>query len=345
MLRAGQFYAIIVRSYTYNLSGNGSQLVCFFRFACALPVRAVIILSRYFMNLKVWFIETRPQFLILSLVLVFLGASIAMYDGYVNVGYAVLAAVGLVLCHASSNILNDYFDYTSGVDLKTKQTAFSGGSGLLPAMKLTSRQVMWFGVITLLLAVPIGIYFTVTRGLLLLPLLVIGAFCVVLYTPSITKWGWPEWAPGVGLGLLPVIGAYFIQIPEYTVPVLIASIPSGILVHNLLLLNEFPDVEADKTVKRKTLPITMGRRGAAIVYSSLTVLVYVWIVGWVIAGVMPVYSLLGLLTIPFAVKAIRGSFKSEDMSILGPALASNVMVVLLTQVLMGVGYILARVLA
>jgi 1,4-dihydroxy-2-naphthoate octaprenyltransferase len=296
-------------------------------------------------NLKVWFFETRPQFLLLSLVLVFLGTSIAIYKGYVHAGYAILAAVGLLLCHASSNILNDYFDYTSGVDLKTKQTMFSGGSGILPATLLKPKQVLWFGVITLLLAVPIGVYFTVERGWLLLPLLVIGAFCVVLYTPSITKWGWPEWAPGVGLGLLPVIGAYFIQIPEYTVPVLVASVPSGILVHNLLLINEFPDVEADKTVGRKTLPITLGLRGAAIVYSSLTVLVYLWIIGWVIAGVMPVYALLALLTIPFAVKAIRGSFRYDDMSILGPALGNNVIVVLLTQMLMGVGYILAKVLA
>ena len=293
------------------------------------------------MNLKVWFLETRPQFLILSLVLVFLGTSIAMYDGYAHAGYAVLAAIGLLLCHASCNVLNDYFDYTSGVDLKTNQTPFSGGSGILPAAMLTPRQVKWLGIIALVLAVPIGIYFVIVRGWLLLPLLIVGALCVVLYTPLITRWGWPEWAPGVGLGALPVIGAYFVQIPEYTVPVIIASIPSGILVHNLLLINEFPDVEADKTVGRKTLPITMGKRGAAIVYSSLTILVYLWIIGWVIAGVMPVYTLIALLTIPFAVKAIRGCFKYDDMSVLGPALGSNVMVVLITQLLLGIGYILA----
>jgi 1,4-dihydroxy-2-naphthoate octaprenyltransferase len=264
-----------------------------------------------------------------------------MYNGHAHAGYAVLAAIGLLLCHTSSNVLNDYFDYTSGVDQKTNRTPFSGGSGILPAAMLTPRQVKWLGIITLLVAVPIGIYFVIVSSWQLLPLLLVGALCVVLYTPLLTRWGWPEWAPGVGLGVLPVIGAYFIQIPEYVVPVVIASIPSGILVHNLLLLNEFPDVEADKTVGRKTLPITMGKRGAAIVYSSLTILVYLWIIGWVIAGVMPVYTLIALLTIPFAVKAIRGSFKYDDMSVLGPALASNVMVVLITQLLLGIGYILA----
>jgi 1,4-dihydroxy-2-naphthoate octaprenyltransferase len=296
-------------------------------------------------NLKIWFLETRPQFLLLTVVLAFLGTSVAWFDGAFNLGYGVLAFIGLLLCHISVNVLNDYYDYKSGIDLKAKRTPFSGGSGILPAGSLKPKQVFWFGMGSFLLAVPIGIYFVLVSGWLLLPLLLVAAICILFYTPLLTKLGWPEWSPGLGLGVLPVLGAYFVQTGEYTLPAVIASIPSGILVHNLLLLNEFPDVEADKTVKRKTLPITMGKRGAAKVYSSLTVLVYVWITGWVIAGVMPVYSLLGLLTIPFAVKAIRGSFKSDDMSILGPALASNVMVVLLTQVLMGVGYILARVLA
>ena len=64
---------------------------------------------------------------------------------------------------------------------------------------------------------------------------------------------------------------------------------------------------------------------------------------WVVAEQMPVFSLLGLLTIPFAIKAIRGALKHQDMSKLVPAMANNVLVVLLTQLFMGIGYILARV--
>ncbi len=84
------------------------------------------------------------------------------------------------------------------------------------------------------------------------------------------------------------------------------AIPSGILVHNLLLLNEFPDVEADRKAGRKTLPIVMGKAKAWMVYSALTLLVYLWIIGWVVVGKMPVFSLLALLTLPFAIKAIQG---------------------------------------
>ena len=145
------------------------------------------------------------------------------------------------------------------------------------------------------------------------------------------------------MGILPVLGSYFVQATAYTIPAVIASIPSGILVHNLLLLNEFPDVEADKKAGRRTLPIIMGKGRASIVYSALTIIVYCWIIGGVVAEQMPLFSLLGLLTLPFAIKAIRGALKYQDMAKLGPAMANNVMVVLLTQLLMGIGYILARV--
>ncbi|MFH1032836.1 MAG: prenyltransferase [Chloroflexota bacterium] len=295
------------------------------------------------MRLKIWFLETRPQFLLLSVVLAFLGASIAAYDGFFNLGYALLAGLGLLLTHISVNVLNDYFDYKSGVDLATKRTPFSGGSGILPAAMLTPTQVLWLGLGALLLAIPIGVYFVIVRGWMLLPLLVVAALCIVLYSPFILKIPWPEWAAGLGLGTLPILGAYFVQTGSYLLA-LVASIPSGILVHNLLFLNEFPDVEADEIANRKTLPIVIGKKRAGIVYSVLTIAVYLWIIGGVIAGQMTAWSLIALLTIPFAIKAIKGSMTPDDMSKLVPAMANNVMVVLLTQLLMGIGYVIGNLL-
>jgi 1,4-dihydroxy-2-naphthoate polyprenyltransferase len=294
-------------------------------------------------KLKIWFLETRPQFLLLSVVLAFFGTCIAWYNGAFHLGHAILAFIGLLLCHISVNVLNDYYDYKSGIDLKTRKTPFSGGSGFLPAASLKPEHVFRFGLAFFLLAVPIGIYFVLVSGWLLLPILVIAAICILLYTPLLTKRGWPEWSPGIGLGALPVLGAYFVQTGEYTLPAVVAAIPSGILVHNLLLLNEFPDAEADKTAGRKTLPITMGLRGASIVYSTLTGLVYLWIIAWVAAGLMPLFCLIALATLPFAVRAIRGALRYQDESKLMPAMANSVLVVLLTQLLLGIGYLLAGI--
>jgi 1,4-dihydroxy-2-naphthoate octaprenyltransferase len=183
-----------------------------------------------------------------------------------------------------------------------------------------------------------------TRGWLLLPPLLVGAVCILLYTPLLTKLGWPELAPGIGMGSLPILGMYFVQTTAYTLPAIVASIPSGILVHNLLLLNEFPDTEADKRAGRKTLPISIGKARASMLYSILTLIVYLWIIGAVVAGLMPASSLMALLTLPFAIKAVGGALSHrEKTSELIPAMSNNVLVVLLTQLLLGIGYILARV--
>jgi 1,4-dihydroxy-2-naphthoate polyprenyltransferase len=302
-------------------------------------------------KLKFWFLETRPQFLVLSIVLACLGTAIAWYDGYrINIWHAFLAGLGLILTHASVNILNDYFDFRSGIDQAVKRTPFSGGSGILPASLLTPRQVLGLGIACFLLAVPIGIYFIIVSGWQLLPLLLLAAFFIVLYSPLILKHPWPEWAAGVGLGALPILGMYFALTGAYTYSATIACIPSAFLVHNLLLLNEFPDVAADKIANRQTVPIALGLDKAAVFYSVVAIAVYVWIIVWVAAGLffdvnpsMPTWTLLGLLTLPMTIRAIKGSFHHDDPSIFMPGMMNNVMAVLLTQLLIGIGFILAHV--
>lgn len=295
------------------------------------------------MKFKLYFLETRPQFLILALVLAFLGISIAWYDGYLHWGHAILSAFGLLMAHVSVNTLNDYFDFKSGVDLVTKRTPFSGGSGMLPAGMLKPVEVLWLGLGSFIVATIIGIYFVIVIGWQLLPLLLVGGLCILLYTSVIVKTKWPEWSPGAGLGILPVMGAYFVQAGIYTWAMVIAAVPSAILVHNLLFLNEFPDTEADLRANRKTTPIVIGRNKASWLYAATNTLMYVWIIAWSVTGIIPLFSLLAMITIPMAVKAIKGAHNYKDIGRLVPALASNVMVVLVTQFLLGIGFILARI--
>ncbi len=296
------------------------------------------------MGFKKWLLLIRAPFLTLPVALAFLGTSIAWYYGFFHLGHALLAFLGLLLAHISANVLNEYHDYQSGVDFDTKKTPFSGGSGILPAGLIKPKQALWLGLGSLLAIVPIGIYFVIiTSGLDLLWLLLIGAACIVLYTPFILKMGWAEWAPGLGLGTLAILGLFYVQTGFFPKEAIFASIPSGILVHNLLLLNELPDIEADRKAGRRSLPVTIGGAKAAAVYSFLTVLVYLWIIVGVATDFMPAFSLLALLTIPMAIKAIRGSLNYQQMDGLVPALASNVMVVIFTQLLLGLGYVLAGI--
>jgi 1,4-dihydroxy-2-naphthoate octaprenyltransferase len=88
----------------------------------------------------------------------------------------------------------------------------------------------------------------------------------------------------------------------------------------------------------------MGAKGAGIVYSALYAFLYIWIIGAVIFRIMPIFALLVLFTLPMAIKAIRGALNSEDKSKFMPAMGSNVIMILLLQLLLGIGYILSKVL-
>jgi len=298
------------------------------------------------LSVKNIFLETRPQFLLLSPILVFLGMGIALYEGSFNTLYFVLSIIGLVLLHASVNTLNDYNDFKSGIDLKVKRTPFSGGSGMLPAGILKPSTTLAIGLVTFFIAAPIGIYFLMVRGMSLLPIFLIGAVFVLFYTSHLTKIGFwiPEIAAGLGLGTLPVLGTFIIINGGFSWDALYASIPSGFLVFNLLLLNEFPDAEADKTANRKTIPIIMGLKGAGIVYTSLVALTYLWVAAGVILKIMPAWTLLSWLTLPIGIKAIKGSLTFKKMEELIPSQGANVMIVLGIQFFMGLGYVLANVL-
>lgn len=297
------------------------------------------------MNLKPWLGVMRPPFLLLSVVLVLLGTSIAVYGGYFNLLHFILALIGLVFLHISVNALNNYFDYKSGIDLETRRTPFSGGSDVLPLGVLEPAAVYRFGLASMTIGLLIGVYFFFIVGFELLPLVVVGAFAIYFYTPVLARLHIGEVFAGLGLGTLPVMGSYFVQTGFLNLPVLVASIPSLILTHNLLLLNEFPDVEADRNAGRRHLVIALGKRNAGIYYSLLLAVMYLWIIGGAALGYMPYPVLLALLTIPASLKAIKGALRDYDsFERLIPAQAANVQVVLGTHFLLAVGFLAASLL-
>ncbi len=289
---------------------------------------------------RIWLIEIRPRFLLISVALALLGTSIAWRNGFFNFSYAVLAFIGLVLWQISVQVLNDYFDYKSGVDLKTHRTPFTGGSGILPAHLLKPVSVLKFGLLSFALALPIWAYLIIVKGLLLLPIIGVGAVCVLIYTPFLTRWRLGELSSALGMGILPTLMFYFVQTGGYSAEAVVAAIPAGILIFDVHLLNEFPDVEADKTGGDRTLPIILGRAKAAWLYLAGTAVVYAWSIAWAAAGVMPLSTLISLVTIPFALWAIKGALNYHSNASFTPALWANALFGLFTVTLLASGYIL-----
>ncbi|MHC1635440.1 MAG: UbiA family prenyltransferase [Candidatus Methanospirareceae archaeon] len=295
------------------------------------------------MSVRVWFKETRPKFLLLTPVCVFTGVAASLYDGYqLNVLHLLLAFIGALAAHISVNVLNDYFDFKSGIDLKTVRTPFSGGSGILPEGLLEPERVFLLGVASLCVVISVGVYFFVVYGLALLPIAIAGILLVYLYTPIISKV--PAMSePAAGGFALMVLGTYFTQTGTYSVTAIVVTLVAGLLIANLLLLNEFPDVEADRAGGRKHLPIMLGTAKAAKVYCLIIIASYALVVWSVISKILPFAALLGLVTLPLGIKAMKGALKEHNnREKLIPALGMNVFVVLLTPFFMSVGIIIAN---
>ena len=282
----------------------------------------------------------RVPFLVLTPACVLLGAGTALWTrGEINVWYLVLALVGAVAAHISVNALNEYFDFRSGLDQRTRRTPFSGGSGTLPLDPEMERPALVTGLVALAVASVVGAFFVLVWGWVLLPVGLLGLVLIVSYTGWLTRY--PLLcliAPGLGFGLFMVMGTDFVLTGSYTWTAFVASLVPFFLVNDLLLLNQFPDLEADETVGRRHLPIVIGRRTSSVVYGAFLVAAYLAIVVGVALGLLPFASLLGLLTLVLAVPSAMGAYRyADDLEKLAPYMGYNVLMNVATPVLMAIG--------
>lgn len=285
----------------------------------------------------------RPRFLILTPCCLLPAVAFAVAEKTpLSYPHLWLIFIGALAAHISVNMLNEYEDFKSGLDFNTRHTAFSGGSGTLPAAPELAAPVRLAAMVSLLLSVSIGIYFVWVRGWGLLPIGLPGIWLVYFYTSKITHS--PLLcliAPGLAFGPLMMSGAYYVLSGRYSLAVFSASLIVFFLVNNLLLLNQFPDLKADENAGRRHLPISIGRKHSARVYAAFLAAAYALLAVNVWLSFLPVYSLLGLLPVFLAVPAAKMAFEhADDADRLQPALALNVAIALSTPVLMAVGIIL-----
>ncbi len=294
-------------------------------------------------NYKLLLDPMRLPFLVLTPACVILGLASAVWtSGQVNWFHFVLVLIGALAAHISVNAFNEYFDFRSGLDTRTQRTPFSGGSGRLQRTPELGKSTLIMSWVFLGLVSLIGIYFAVVVGMAILPLGLLGLAIIYLYTNWITRY--PLLcliAPGLGFGILMVMGTDFALTGSYSWTAFAASLIPFFLVSNLLLLNQFPDVEADQRVGRKHYPIQIGRTNSSRIYLAFLVMPFLVIIGGVLVGVFPATALLGLLGLVLVVPIFRGVLThAEDTEKLIPILGQNVLINLVTPVLLAVGLLI-----
>ncbi|MBN1471556.1 MAG: prenyltransferase [Syntrophaceae bacterium] len=282
----------------------------------------------------------RPNFLILTPACVLLGIATAFWSGAaLNPLYIVLILTGAVMAHISVNALNEYHDFKSGLDLVTEVTPFSGGTKTLPNNPTKAHLALISGIVSIVLVACIGIYFVVERGPWILPVGILGLVIIYTYTPLLTRSPFLCLiAPGLGFGPLMVMGTDFILTGHYSWTAAVASLVPFFLVNDLLLLNQFPDVEPDRQFGRDHLLIRIGRPAGARVYVLFLILTYIVIFLACLFEVLPQGALLGLLTLILAVPVMRGVIRhADDIPGLIPYMVKNVIINISTPVLMAIG--------
>ncbi len=251
---------------------------------------------------KIWIASTIPMAV---------GAALAYsYRGTFSWGWFVAGMVVIYLLEIGKNAINEYIDYLSGVDrfvTPDKRTPFSGGKKTIVDGKLTLKENLVIGIITVAAGCLLGLLVIFLRDFNIIWFGLAGVFFALFYSLPPFKFayrGLGELVVGFTFGPLITCGTFLVQTGTLTPLVVLASLPLGLLIANVLWINQYPDYEADLQGGKRNGVVRLGKKRAGIVFASLFGLAYL---------TMPVLALfsknffwlLPLLSLPLAIRAVK----------------------------------------
>ena len=292
------------------------------------------------------FLATRVPFLTATIVPVLLGAVIARFNGFSNWWLAMLSLLGGSLIHLALNVTNDVADASSGADdANVNPTMFSGGSRMiqyglvsLRSMKLAAAGLYAAGIV-------IGLYLAATRSWDLLWIGAAGVFLSIFYSAppfKLVHRGLGEICVALGFGPIMVLGTYLVIARELSFEAFWASLPVALLIMLVLYVNQIPDRTSDAKAGKNTIVVRLSEQAIVRGYALSVIATYVLIVLGVVLDLMPVWTLLGLGTIPLALQVYRalGPNYNNPYVLMG-AMGKNIMLHFATGLLLIAGYVLA----
>ena len=261
-----------------------------------------------------WFLASRPKTLPAAVTPVLVGTALAIKDGVFAPGAALVALCSALLIQVGANFANDLYDFKRGADPETRL----GPTRVTSAGMLSPQAVergMW---VVFALAALGGVYLVYCGGW---PILVAGLASIIAAI-AYTAGPFPLGYNGLGdlfvfvfFGLVGVMGTYYVQAHQLGLQALLASVPAGVLVTNILVVNNVRDVDTDRATGKRTLAVIFGVRAAQAEYLVMLALAYATpFVFWLGRG-SSAWVLLPLITLPLGVRLVRAV-----LFVRGPAL-------------------------
>lgn len=247
-----------------------------------------------------WLVATRAAVLIMTFIPCAIAGILAYRDGAFGLGLWLLTTLGLIMAHATNNILNDLVDYWQGVD---RGDYFRAQYGVQPIEHglMTVRQSLTYAAVTGLTALAIGCYLACVRGELVLILMGIGAFFVLFYTWPLKYIGMGEVAVLLVWGPLMTGGAYFVVAGAWSWEAVVVGLPCALAATTVLFGKHIDKLDADKEKRIRTLPVLLGERNARCAVLAMMALQHAVVIWLVLRGTFSPALLLSL----FALKDAR----------------------------------------
>lgn len=223
---------------------------------------------------RLW-LSTRPAFLTASVLPVLVGTAwgFRVSGEFAALSFA-LAVLATVLVHAASNVLNDVGDDIGGTDNANEERIFpyTGGSRFIQNGVMSAREMKSWGVTLLVLALVPGAGLLWLHGPEVLIFGVVGIALGVLYSipkVQLSAHGLGETAVALAFGVLPVVGAAWLQSGVISSGSFAISIPIALWVAAILLVNEVPDIRADAAAGKRTLVVRLGVTATRRLYAGI----------------------------------------------------------------------------
>jgi len=258
-------------------------------------------------KIDAFMLASRPKTLLAAVIPVLVGTSLAVYHDKFNGMAAIIALCCSVLIQVGTNYVNDLYDYLKGTDTADRvgpQRALA--SGLLTVNEMKTGIFLVFGLAFLL-----GLFLVYLGGWFILAVGVICILAGIAYTAG----PYPLAYNGLGdifvlifFGFVATIGTFYVQALEVNLFSIWASIPVGALITNILVVNNYRDIEEDKLAGKFTLAVKIGPRFTRVQYILLLIVSYLSLIFIYISLKNNMMIFLPFLSLPVAVKLVKMLF-------------------------------------
>jgi len=255
-------------------------------------------------NWNAWTLAIRPRTLPAAAAGVVMGAAMAWRDGVFRLDAALVCLFTALLLQIGSNLANDVFDFERGADT----TERLGPTRVTQAGILVSKQVKIGMAVVFGLAAVLGLYLAWLGGWVILILGIAAIISAIAYTGGPFPIGYYSLGDVfvfIFFGIVSVAGTYYIQAGTVTSAVWWMTIPPGLIITAILVVNNLRDIESDRKAGKHTLAVRMGEQGTKIEYILCVAIAYLILIPAAWAGLIPWAALIAWLSLPLAIQATR----------------------------------------